>query len=498
LNATTGGITFTNIGNTFSNLTVNAGGAVSVANSGSVNLGSVNGPSTFTLSNGGNVSQTGPISIGNATITSMFGSITLNNAANAFSGTVTPTTTGANSVSIRDGGDLTIGSGADVGGAATFVSGGSITQSGPLTVGGTTTLQVSGPTSDINLSDSGNDLTGAVNVGNTAVHDLALTNTHAGTGFAIPAMSISNLVNIDVNGSITQTGALTSAPQAFYTARGGNPITLENAANQLAGNQRFMVVGGAGNVSVVADGDLGLAAGITPGNLKAVAGGRITIPTGSPVTVGGSATLVTDADAVAPAIGTGGVTIPSSALTSGGPLAIYTAKRSQNTIGAPTTLNGSAFTPGTEFVDTAREVWNTRFPAGTASNPYTIFYEEAAPPPEQPPAEQPPAEQPPAEEPPAEQPPAVPVAPNTTIDSAPKAKVRTSKRRVKVSFEFSSDVAGATFRCALDGKHQACTSPFTARVKKSRHHFEVVASANGLTDATPAEVNFKVLRRHHR
>ncbi len=514
---TTAGITLPNAANDYFNLTVSAGGPVVLSDATAVNLPSVTvtGPNAFTLTTGGNITQSGAIAVGgDTTFTASSGSITLPSASNSFAGTLTPHTTGpSGSASITAGGAMAIGSGAQVGGNATFVSGGSLTQAGPLTVGGTTTLQLSNPSSDITLSDA-NDLTGAVSVPG-GVHDLTLRNVHAGAsfgtlpaslhnfvltlngaGFAFPAMSVSSFLNVDVTGPITQTGAISVPAQAFYTTENGTPITLENPANQFPGPQRFRVLGGTANISVVADDDLGLAFGSTPGNLKVVAGGRISIPTGPLVNVGGSVTLVTDADAAAPAIGSGGITMTNAQLVSGGPLAIYTARRSQNSIDAPSRLNGVAFTPGTEFADTAREAWNTRFPAGTATNPYTIFYKDAAPPVEQPPTEQPPAEQPPAEQPPAEQP-VVPVAPNTKIDSAPASKVRTSKRRLEVKFEFSSDVAGSTFRCELDGHRQACTSPFTARVKKSRHHFEVVATANGLTDPTPAEVNFKVLRRHH-
>ena len=39
----------------------------------------------------------------------------------------------------------------------------------------------------------------------------------------------------------------------------------------------------------------------------------------------------------------------------------------------------AAFAPGAEFVNTAREVWGTAFPAGTATSPFTIFYKQQAP-----------------------------------------------------------------------------------------------------------------------
>ncbi|MFI5121721.1 MAG: hypothetical protein ACHQJ5_02390, partial [Vicinamibacteria bacterium] len=73
------------------------------------------------------------------------------------------------------------------------------------------------------------------------------------------------------------------------------------------------------------------------------------------------------------------------------------------------------------------------------------------------------------------------------------------KKKVKASFEFISNVPGSSFVCTLDGTASGCTSPFSAKVKKGKHHFEVVASAAGKADPTPAKFDFKVKRKrkHH-
>jgi hypothetical protein len=79
--------------------------------------------------------------------------------------------------------------------------------------------------------------------------------------------------------------------------------------------------------------------------------------------------------------------------------------------------------------------------------------------------------------------------PDTKIDKGPKKK--TKKKRAK--FRFSSTFPGATFECSVDGKtFQACTSPFTVKVKKGRHTFEVRAVAGGVPDGSPAEQTWKV------
>lgn len=62
--------------------------------------------------------------------------------------------------------------------------------------------------------------------------------------------------------------------------------------------------------------------------------------------------------------------------------------------------------------------------------------------------------------------------PATTIAKGPQKKSKTKK----ASFEFSSE-SGARFECKLDsGLFTACTSPFSAKVKKGKHTFEVRAT----------------------
>jgi hypothetical protein len=79
--------------------------------------------------------------------------------------------------------------------------------------------------------------------------------------------------------------------------------------------------------------------------------------------------------------------------------------------------------------------------------------------------------------------------PDTKIDKGPKKKTRKKKAR----FEFSSTTPGATFDCNVDDKgFQPCTSPFTVKVKKGKHTFEVRAVAGGVPDGSPAEHKWKV------
>jgi hypothetical protein len=93
-----------------------------------------------------------------------------------------------------------------------------------------------------------------------------------------------------------------------------------------------------------------------------------------------------------------------------------------------------------------------------------------------------------------------PTPPETVLGKTPKKKVKTSKRKVRVAFGFSSPTAGATFQCALTKKGKgarpkACASPARFKVKPGRYLFEVTASAGGLADGTPATRSLKVVRK---
>jgi hypothetical protein len=87
--------------------------------------------------------------------------------------------------------------------------------------------------------------------------------------------------------------------------------------------------------------------------------------------------------------------------------------------------------------------------------------------------------------------------PETTITKGPKNKTR--KRRA--TFEFTSDEPGSSFRCAVDGQtlNVPCTSPYTVKVKRGRHTFQVQATDEaGNVDGTPATDGWKVKKKRKR
>jgi hypothetical protein len=90
---------------------------------------------------------------------------------------------------------------------------------------------------------------------------------------------------------------------------------------------------------------------------------------------------------------------------------------------------------------------------------------------------------------------------DTVITKAPKKKVRAKKKKKKATFEFLASLGGApvpeaTFTCQVDSRAPvSCTSPFTTKVKKGKHTFQVQATAAGETDSTPAAATWKVKRK---
>jgi hypothetical protein len=88
-----------------------------------------------------------------------------------------------------------------------------------------------------------------------------------------------------------------------------------------------------------------------------------------------------------------------------------------------------------------------------------------------------------------------PPAPETTLTLTPKAKSTQKEAR----FEFNSDQVGATFECSLDGAgFSTCNAPRILRVGTGSHNFQVRAVNSGLTDATPASYDWKVVKKKHK
>jgi streptogramin lyase len=93
-----------------------------------------------------------------------------------------------------------------------------------------------------------------------------------------------------------------------------------------------------------------------------------------------------------------------------------------------------------------------------------------------------------------------PTAPETTIVKAPKKKLEAKEKtgKAKVKIKFSATGNAPSFECTLTKKGKkprtgACTSPKKYKLKPGKYKFAVAATADGLTDATPAKAKFKVV-----
>jgi hypothetical protein len=84
--------------------------------------------------------------------------------------------------------------------------------------------------------------------------------------------------------------------------------------------------------------------------------------------------------------------------------------------------------------------------------------------------------------------------PETTITSGPKDKTRSKF----ATFGFSSNAPDSSFQCAVDGQvlKVPCTSPYSVKVKKGKHTFQVRAiDQTGSVDGSPATDDWKVKKK---
>jgi hypothetical protein len=419
-------------------------------------LAGVNTGANVDITAGAGVSQSAALNVTGSTTIAASGPVSLN-ASNAFAGPVTINNALA-SVALNANGDLNFGAIS----ASSFnaTAGDEIIDVGNKTVTGATTLAA--PTA-ITIDTPANQLQGPVSANTNGVLTL-----HNDANLVLGPIT-SGGADLFSELAVTQTGAISDTGQ--FEVQGNGGVTLTNASNDfddlsVSANGNAVAVRDANSVNLRAVEVAG------SGPATVTAGNDLVVPDDNTFFTAAAMTLVSDANAGS-AVGPGGIDIAGDrAITStAAPVRLYTAQRSQNAISPLATLNGATFTPGAEFVDSATEVWNTAFPAGAGTNPFTIFYKEAAP--------------------------VVPVdppTPDTTLTKTPKKKTKTrkGKKKAKVKFEFTSSVADSTFECTLDGKQAPCSSPYSKKLKKGKHKFSVAATAASKTDPTPASFDFKV------
>lgn len=227
------------------------GGVITLNNSGNNNVDLTNTVATvlaasliggeFTVTSGGAISQTGPLTVGGeSSFDAAANAITLTNPNNSFNGPITFHNTGINNVNINNTA-ATILAASSTDGTLTVTSGGAITQTGAITVGGASNF--SAGANAITLTDTSNDFGGSVTLSNSGSNDVQIYNDAALT--LTPFTVGGNLIVSTSGGVITLSGSNSSGGSQTYNA----PLVLGSATNltAIAGNIDFTnTIAGAG------------------------------------------------------------------------------------------------------------------------------------------------------------------------------------------------------------------------------------------------------------
>ena len=176
-----------------------SGAAVSITEASAMEVAASEATGALTLVASGAVTQSGAIDADSTTsVISGANAITLTNAGNDFTGAVSLSNSGSNDIALTTVNALDLGT-IGVGRNLSAIAGGAISDTGVVTVAGTTTLDNSGGTDAAIQLDSASTYTGNVTFTTDAGSDVTITDN----SFAIQSgLSVNNL-------SITATGAVT-------------------------------------------------------------------------------------------------------------------------------------------------------------------------------------------------------------------------------------------------------------------------------------------------
>ncbi len=240
------------------------------------------------------ITQTGAVSVtGTTTLASAGSAVVLSDTGNDFGGAVASTGT---DVTLTDVDDIVLG-GSTVTGALLVTADG-ITQTGAVSVTGTTTLASAG--SAVVLSDTGNDFGGAVASTGT---DVTLTDVD---DIVLGASTVTGALLVTADG-ITQTGAV-SVTGTTTLASAGSAVVLSDTGNDFGG-----AVSSTGTDVTLTDADnIVLGASTVTGNLLVTADGITQL---GAVSVTGTTTLASTGFAVD--LSDGGNTFDGAVASSG-------------------------------------------------------------------------------------------------------------------------------------------------------------------------------------
>ena len=301
INAGVNAITLANFANDFVGSVVLTGGTVQLTDANALTV-SQNASGLSTLTAGGNLLINAGAAAGLTTVTS---------GTTVFGGAINVT------------GDLAV------------TSAGAVSQAGPLTVTGNSSINAG--TATVTLNNANNDFTGPLSItgGTTQVTDnnaltLGTLNTGALTVTSTGALNLGQgtvggaLTAKSNNNAITQTGALVINGTSDINA-GNAPITLNNANNDF-----FGAVSVAGSTVQIADKNTLPLGSLSAGSLSVAAvnsivqdalntGGNFTLPSGTlTINPGGSLTTVAANIAAGALLATGGSFTATGPVTVGG------------------------------------------------------------------------------------------------------------------------------------------------------------------------------------
>lgn len=206
----------------------------------------------------GNITQTGPLSITGTTTLSATSDISLDNTSNNFS---TVAITNANNATLNDSNAITLGT-STVSNNLNITSG-ALTDSGIITVGGTTTLAAG--TANITLNTAGNDfnIVAISNANNVILRDA--------NALVLGASNITGTLGVTTSGAITQSSSLVINGTTTLTAGTTNNITLDNTNNDFS----TVITPNANDVTLADTNSLTLGASSISGNLTVISGGAL-------------------------------------------------------------------------------------------------------------------------------------------------------------------------------------------------------------------------------
>ena len=250
---------------TAATLSLKAAGAISIGASISAAVGKTLNLILDAISGG--ITQTAALVItGTTSIYAGTNNVTLNHASNDFTGAVSVVS--ANNVLLRDTNAIDLGT-STVGGTLGVTANGAITESGSLTVTGTTTL-AAGAANNILLNNGNNDFIGAVVVTNGK--DVTLQDKNA---LKLGTSTVSGGLIVNSNGAITQTGgsSVTVTGDTSLTTGATNDITLGSSNNDFGG---AVSVTSSNNVTLRDKNSLDLGVSNVTGNLIVTTGTTLT------------------------------------------------------------------------------------------------------------------------------------------------------------------------------------------------------------------------------